>query len=281
MIRALTTRPGPPERARLPTTCFTISAARRRVLALAVGVVQQTPGWSILLVEDEPATATVLRNALQASGHRVVVATRGDEARMVITRLQIVPDLILLDLSLPDTDGLILISAFKALTRAPIVIFTARSGILDETLARRLGAQDFIPKPFDLEEFEARITSVMRRAGVTRAGGPSELATFGTLVVDTTSQTVAVGRDELDVTPVEYQLLAALTERPGQTVTRRSLATRLWGSYGPQMEHGLDVHISRLRGKLRRAGPDAPTIVTVRGRGYRLAAEPRRAAEEP
>jgi DNA-binding response OmpR family regulator len=116
----------------------------------------------ILLVEDDPETARSLTKALESSGYRVTTAGTGSEARSIIEQMR--PDLILLDLMLPDADGLILTTAFKMLTDAPIIICSARQEQVDRVLGLKLGADDFIAKPFDLEELEARIEAVLRRA---------------------------------------------------------------------------------------------------------------------
>jgi DNA-binding response OmpR family regulator len=120
----------------------------------------------ILLVEDDPATARSLTKSLEGSGYRVTTAGTGSEARSIIEQMR--PDLILLDLMLPDTDGLVLTTAFKMLTDAPIIICSARQEQVDRVLGLRLGADDFIAKPFDLEEFEARVDAVLRRASRVR-----------------------------------------------------------------------------------------------------------------
>ena len=120
----------------------------------------------ILLVEDDPEMARSLSRALERSGYRVALAGTGSEARLLIE--QVHPDLILLDLMLPDTDGLVLTTAFKTLTNAPIIICSARQEQVDRVLGLRLGADDFIAKPFELEELEARVEVVLRRASRVR-----------------------------------------------------------------------------------------------------------------
>jgi DNA-binding response OmpR family regulator len=120
----------------------------------------------ILLVEDDPETARSLTKALEGSGYRVTTAGTGSEGRSIIEQMR--PDLILLDLMLPDTDGLVLTTGFKMLTDAPIIICSARQEQVDRVLGLRLGADDFIAKPFELEELEARIEAVLRRASRVR-----------------------------------------------------------------------------------------------------------------
>jgi DNA-binding response OmpR family regulator len=238
---------------------------------------------TIMLVEDDVATERTLSRALEASGYRVVVATTGAEARALLQEVR--PDLIILDLMLPDTDGLILTTAFRAVTDAAILICSARHQQFDRVLGLKLGAADFVAKPFDLDELEARIEAILRRVQRSReaATSPSDEIRVGELVIAPSRGTVRVCGKLVHLTPTEYRLLVTLASRPDTVLTRDSLGQLVWGYQDLGSGHLIDVHVGRLRVKLRGAGPDAPAIVAVRGRGYRLLprrAEPDAAAEE-
>ncbi len=201
---------------------------------------------TILLVEDDPDTARSLTKALESSGYRVTAVDTGAEARSIIEHVR--PDLILLDLMLPDTDGLVLTTALKTLTNAPIIICSARQEQVDRVLGLKLGADDFVAKPFDLDELEARIEAVLRRASRVREApaNPPDQIRVDELLISQSRGTVSVGGQPVHLTPTEYRLLVALA---------------------------IDVHIGRLRLKLRGKSKLAPVIMTVRGKGYTIASQ--------
>ena len=228
---------------------------------------------TILLVEDNPDTARALSRALESSGYKVTAVETGSDAKAILEHLR--PDLILLDLMLPDTDGLILTTALKQLTSAPIIICSARQEQVDRVLGLKLGADDFIAKPFDLDELEARMEAVLRRASrVPEAPSPPrDQIRFGELLIFQSRGTVSVAGQPVHVTPTEYRLLLALASRHEEVLSRETLGQVVWGYQDLGTGHLIDVHIGRLRLKLRRASDSAPVIVTVRGKGYTLAVE--------
>jgi len=224
---------------------------------------------TIMLVEDDPATERTIARALRTCGYRVVVAGTGAEARALLQEVQ--PDLIILDLMLPDTDGLVLTTSFRALTDAAILICSARQEQVDRVLGLKLGAADFVAKPFDLEELEARVEAILRGVARSRqASTPSDELVVGDMVIAPLRATVRIGDRPLQLTPTEYRLLVAFASRPDSLLTREALGQIVWGYQELGPGHLIEVHIGRLRVKLRSASPDGPTIVTVRGRGYRL-----------
>ena len=225
---------------------------------------------TILLVEDDPETARALSRALESSGYRVTAVDTGSEARSIIEHVR--PDLILLDLMLPDTDGLVLTTALKTLTNAPIIICSARQEQVDRVLGLKLGADDFVAKPFDLDELEARIEAVLRRASRVREvpTTPPDQIRVAELVISQTRGTVTLGGQAVHLTPTEYRLLVALASRPDEVLSRDALGQLVWGYQDLGTGHLIDVHIGRLRLKLRRASRSAPVIVTVRGKGYTM-----------
>jgi DNA-binding response OmpR family regulator len=226
---------------------------------------------TILLVEDDPDTARSLTKALESSGYRVTAVDTGAEARSIIEHVR--PDLILLDLMLPDTDGLVLTTALKTLTNAPIIICSARQEQVDRVLGLKLGADDFVAKPFDLDELEARIEAVLRRATRIReaASSPPDQIRVDELLISQSRGTVSIGGQVVHLTPTEYRLLVALASRPDEVLSRETLGQIVWGYQDLGTGHLIDVHIGRLRLKLRRASRAAPVIVTVRGKGYTIA----------
>jgi DNA-binding response OmpR family regulator len=226
---------------------------------------------TILLVEDDPDTARSLTKALESSGYRVTAVDTGAEARSIIEHVR--PDLILLDLMLPDTDGLVLTTALKTLTNAPIIICSARQEQVDRVLGLKLGADDFVAKPFDLDELEARIEAVLRRATRIReaVSSPPDQIRVDELLISQSRGTVSIGGQVVHLTPTEYRLLVALASRPDEVLSRETLGQIVWGYQDLGTGHLIDVHIGRLRLKLRRASRAAPVIVTVRGKGYTIA----------
>jgi DNA-binding response OmpR family regulator len=227
---------------------------------------------TILLVEDDQDTARSLTKALESSGYRVTAVDTGTEARSIVEHVR--PDLILLDLMLPDTDGLVLTTALKTLTRAPIIICSARQEQVDRVLGLKLGADDFIAKPFDLDELEARIEAVLRRASrVRESAAPADQIRVGELVISQARGTVILAGQHVHLTPTEYRLLVALAMRPDEVLSRESLGQLVWGYQDLGTGHLIDVHIGRLRLKLRHASKTAPIIITVRGKGYTIGSE--------
>jgi DNA-binding response OmpR family regulator len=228
----------------------------------------------ILVVDDDPGLASTLQTALAASGYRVVLAGSGAEARAALLRLQ--PELILLDLMLPDTDGLILASTFKRLQSTSIIIMSARTQQVDRVLGLKLGADDFIAKPFELEELLARVEAVLRRATPAVASTPAatDHIRIGELFIAPSRALVTLGAVPVHLTPIEYRLLLALAESANAMVSRQALMQLVWGYDDASAGHMLDVHLGRLRQKIRGASLTTPTITTVRGAGFKLVYEP-------
>jgi DNA-binding response OmpR family regulator len=235
---------------------------------------------TILLVEDDPDTARSLSKALESSGYRVTVVDTGAEARSIIEHVR--PDLILLDLMLPDTDGLVLTTALKTLTNAPIIICSARQEQVDRVLGLKLGADDFVAKPFDLDELEARIEAVLRRASRVREtpNTPQDQIRVGELQISQSRGTITIAGQAVHLTPTEYRLLVALATRPDEVLSRETLGQLVWGYQDLGTGHLIDVHIGRLRLKLRKTSKVAPAITTVRGKGYTIASNGSDGAED-
>jgi DNA-binding response OmpR family regulator len=228
---------------------------------------------TVMLVEDDEAIAQTMADALDSSGYRVCHAATGSEARALVGRSK--PDLIVLDLMLPDVDGLVLCSGLKQMVPTPIVICSATTQKRDAILGLKLGADDFIAKPFDIYELEARLQAVLRRSKRAHAPqsvspGPNEQLHVGNLTIDRSRLRVAVGPEHLVLTPTEYRLISTLADRADHVVSRRDIALGVWGYEDASSGRTIDVHIRRLRGKLNATKAHAPVIVAVRGVGYKL-----------
>lgn len=253
---------------------------RRRMTPTA----SKTADRTILLVEDDPAIADTLTDVLESSGYQVRHSETGAEARAAMEEGE--PDLIVLDLMLPDVDGLVLCSSLKASSDVPVIICSALNQSRDRVLGLKLGADDFIGKPFDVYEFEARVEAVLRRRGRLRSpgrrtdapaptapgkGGAAGGATrIGHLEIDRQRRRVALGGKPLQLTPTEYRLLLALASRPDEILSREELARQVWGYEDSGSGRTIDVHIRRLRVKLGHGPVAAPSIVSQRGFGYGL-----------
>jgi two-component system response regulator MtrA len=250
------------------------------------------PSPTILIVEDDAALTQLLREFFEESNFQIVVAGTGAEAeRMLRDPAAPRPDLIILDLILPDMDGLVLLANVRARLDIPVIVCTATMRRRDTVLAFRLGADDVVIKPFELQELEARVRAALRRRGV-RAQAPTalpsahtarpappplnglaagaEVQAVGDLVIDHGARTVQLGRHQLHLTPTEYRMLHALASRPGEVFTRRDLARLVWGFENASAGRAIDVHVRRLRAKLAEHAIPGPPIVAIRGEGYKL-----------
>ena len=229
-------------------------------------------GTAILLVEDDATVAAAVTEVLELNGYTVWHAEDGNQAKAMVEEKH--PDLVVLDLILPDVDGLVLCADLKAIADVPVVICSATTRKRDTVLGLKLGADDFIPKPFDIYEFEARVEAVLRRAGQNRkpaepAAPPDEMR-IGDLSVDRSRHRVSLGGEVIQLTPIEYRLLIALMSRPDEVLSREDLAQMVWGYQDASVGRTIDVHIRRLRVKLASAATAAPPIVSVRGFGYKI-----------
>jgi len=217
---------------------------------------------SVLVVDDDPMVVDVITEKLREAGYVVQQAASAHEAVELYQRER--PDLIVLDLILPDADGLVVCARLRADADVPIVIVSGTRRDRDRVLALELGADDFISKPFDLEELEARVGAVLRRAG--RGAAPR-----GPVYrLDPTREALVCEGESIDLTPIEYSLLGRLLDRPNRVVTRTELAQAAWGRDDLAASRTVDAHLRRLRAKLSHGPSWAPRIVVVHGRGYLL-----------
>lgn len=229
------------------------------------------PGPVVLLVEDEVQIRRFLRIALASQGFRLVEAATGEEGLAAAATQQ--PELIILDLGLPDLDGTEIIRRVREWSAVPIIVLSARGQERDKIAALDLGADDYVAKPFAVGELLARMRVALRHAARI-AGEPGEpLFSQGELRVDLARRQVTVAGREVHLTPLEYRLLATLVRHAGRVLTHRQLLREVWGPHHTEQAHYLRVFTAQLRRKLE-ADPARPQyILTEPGVGYRLAGE--------
>lgn len=225
----------------------------------------------ILIVDDEPAVTDLLAYNLRKANYEVLTACDGREA--LERARQSSPDLILLDLMLPEIDGLEVCRELRKTSEVPIIMITARGEEIDRVVGLELGADDYVPKPFGVRELLARIKAVLRRAaqtGQTPAEPSSILRGPAGLRLETESRLVQVAETSLPLTRLEFDLLELLLANAGRVLTRERLIEQAWGYDFIGDTRAVDSAIKRLRAKLRAAHPQADAIEAVRGVGYRF-----------
>lgn len=225
----------------------------------------------LLLVEDNEDLAYGLRNNLEIDGHVVLTVDSGEEALERVRRSR--PDLIVLDLMLPRLDGYQVLRRIRAEGHdMPVLILTARAQEADKVLGFRLGADDYVTKPFGVLEVLARISALLRRAN--RYGSLKAIERIGDIEIDQETRIVKRGGTPVDLAPLEFALLMALVSRRGATASRLDLLRDVWGHSAAVVTRTIDTHIAELRRKLERNPAQPVHILTVRKVGYRIAAEP-------
>jgi DNA-binding response OmpR family regulator len=224
----------------------------------------------ILVVEDEENIRETLRYNLLKEGYRVAEARTGPEALAEARRLR--PDLILLDLMLPELSGLEVCRILRQEMTTPILVLTAKGAEVDKVVGLSIGADDYVTKPFSLSELMARITALLRRVELSRSGpGPAaEVEEIGGFRLDRGARIVRVHGDEVRLAPKEFDLLSYLLAHPGRVQSRERLIQAVWGSNFFGDRKTVDVHVRWLREKFERFDKLAFRITTVFGVGYRL-----------
>jgi len=232
--------------------------------------VSQGGGARILVVDDEPALVRAVETNLRKHDFQVEGAATGEEALEAYSRHR--PDLVLLDLGLPDLDGLQVIRSIRAQASTPIVVLSARGGEGDKVAALEQGADDYLTKPFGARELLARIRVALRHVAAPPQG-TEPVVVSGDLTVDLEHRRVRLFGRELHLTPTEYDLLKIFVTNPDKVFTDRVLVETVWGVAYRQQAHSLHVYVARLRKKLE-ADPQVPRyLVTEPGVGYRFVTE--------
>ena len=221
---------------------------------------------TVLLVEDERKLRELIRSCLERAGFTVMSAGSGAEAITLTTSAA--PDLVILDLGLPDVPSETVAREMRVTGPVPVLMLTARAAEKDRIAGLDLGADDYVIKPFSPQELVRRVQAILRRGGSVAGPGPASYG-GGTLLIDETRREVTVRGAGVDLTPTEWGILVALATVPGRVYSRYELINRVRGNEFEGQERTVDTHVKNLRGKVE--DPGSPRIVqTVLGRGYRL-----------
>ena len=218
---------------------------------------------TILVVDDEPAMVGMLAALLGDDGHHIVTAYDGEVA--LRRHAEERPDLVILDRRLPRMSGDDVVRTIRSSSNTPILMLTGEKGSEERARLLDLGADDYLEKPFSKRELSSRVRALLRRAPQPVAGGAVKV---GRLTIDARTHRVAVNDEDLELTPTEFRLLAALASHSGEVVERRTLLRSGWPEERDPDPEWLKAHLARLRSKLQEAG--APELANVRGVGYRL-----------
>jgi len=220
----------------------------------------------ILVIEDDPAIRRFLKTGLEAQGYRFEQAGSGDTGIALIFSLQ--PDVVLLDLGLPDMEGSQVIQEVRVKTDVPILVLSARDQEKEKIQALELGADDYITKPFGIGELLARIKVSLRHRLDSEQVLPQ--VAFGNLKLDISARRVFLDQEEVHLTPLEYKLLLILTQHPGKILTHSFLLEKVWGNLSNEQSHYVRIYMASLRKKLEK-DPTAPRFIfTETGVGYRF-----------
>lgn len=221
---------------------------------------------SVLIVEDEQAIRRFLRTALEADGLRVHEAETLQ--RGLIEAATRKPDLVILDLGLPDGDGIDFIRDLRQWSQMPVIVLSARTEESDKIVALDAGADDYLSKPFGIGELQARLRVALRRHAGTQQNDP--IVRFSDIEVDLASRRIVRGGEELHLTPIEFRLLAVLLNNPGKVLTQRQLLNQVWGPNAVEHSHYLRIYMGHLRQKLERDPARPRHLLTETGIGYRF-----------
>ena len=224
--------------------------------------------YRILLIEDDARLAAMVADYLGEAGFRPAVAGSGTDALRQLKRDQF--DAVVLDLMLPDIDGLELCRRIRAESNIPLLMLTARGDPLDRVVGLELGADDYLPKPFEPRELLARLRAILRRQ---HAAETHDVLRFGRLEIDRGARKVRVDSQEKALTSYQYTLLLALAERAGRVLSRDALMDLTKGTALDDFDRSIDVHISRIRAAIEDDPKKPRRILTVRGAGYVFAKE--------
>ena len=225
----------------------------------------------VLVIDDEPGIRRVVKDALRSDVSVVLEARSGAEG--LATAAAERPDLIVLDLGLPDMDGIEVCRQLRAWTTAPILVLSARDSENEKTALLDAGADDYVTKPFGPSELRARVRAQLRRAGMAKFPGGDEPLHLGGLVIDVARRTVTRNESTVHLTPTEWGLLVALVKSAGKTITHQQLFRAVWGAAHGDAQQYLRVYVAHLRRKIEPDPYEPRYIVTEPGVGYRFEAE--------
>jgi two-component system KDP operon response regulator KdpE len=229
--------------------------------------VSDAGGARVLVVDDEPAIVRAVQTNLSRHGFQVDTASTGEAALEAVRRSH--PDLVLLDLGLPDLDGLEVIRELRQRASTPIVVLSARGAEQVKVAALDLGADDYLTKPFGINELLARVRVALRHAARPTAGTEAVIR-FGQLMVDLERRRAAVGGNQVHLSPTEWDLIKLFVTHPDKVLTDQMIMRAVWGSAYPSQAHSLHVYVARLRKKLEAEPGARRQLVTEPGVGYRF-----------
>ena len=218
----------------------------------------------ILMIDDDNRLAGMVSDYLGGAGFRVTVAGTGRDGEALLKRETF--DAVILDLMLPDADGLDLCRKLRASSDVPILMLTARGEPMDKVVGLEIGADDYLAKPFEPRELQARLRAILRRKGT--GGAPSETLRFGRLEIDKGARVVRVDGEERAITSYQFAILLVLAERAGRVLSRDALMDLLKGEKLEAFDRSVDVHISRIRAAIEDDPKKPRRILTLRGTGY-------------
>ena len=229
---------------------------------------------TVLVVDDEQTVRDTVAQRLRQDGHRVITAADGAEALRQFRSEK--PDLILLDLMLPELSGIEITRIVRGESDVPILMLTARDSELDKVVGLELGADDYVTKPFSLRELQARVRALLRRreSPPTVGAGGASLVSVGEVTIDLAGHRVLRDGKAVAIKPKAFDLLAFLVRNPGQVFTRQQLLERVWGSDYPGETRTVDVHVHWLRSEIEHDPANPQVLETVRGVGYVLRSAP-------
>ncbi len=222
----------------------------------------------ILLVDDEASVQTLLSYPLRKDGYEVIAAHDGQEAMQRFAEARF--DLVILDLMLPKLDGIEVCRRMRSRSQVPIIMLTAKGDEIDKVVGLEMGADDYITKPFSMREFRSRVKAALRRSRMIGGGPDEEPISSGSLAIDFGRRTVTIRAEEIRLTYVEFEILAALARAPGRVLSRETLLEHVWGDSEYRDPRTVDVHIRHLREKLELDPKEPEYLFTVRGVGYRF-----------
>ncbi|WP_248321775.1 MULTISPECIES: two-component system response regulator KdpE [unclassified Caballeronia] len=225
------------------------------------------PSFTVVLIEDEKQIRRFVRVSLEAQQMTVFEAETGQQGLIAAATRK--PDLVIVDLGLPDTDGIDVIRELRSWTEVPVIVLSARTQEEEKVAALDAGADDYLTKPFGVSELMARIRAHLRRRNQT-AASETPVVSFGDVTVDLALRRVTRNGESVHLTPIEYRLLATLVRDAGRVLTHRHLLREVWGPSHVESPHYLRIYMAHLRQKLERDAAQPEHIVTETGVGYRL-----------
>jgi two-component system response regulator CpxR len=223
---------------------------------------------NVLLIDDDVELCSMLTDYLGRHGFRITAIHRGDTGLKIAQGKQWA--LVLLDVMLPGLDGFEVLRQLRSTSRVRVLLLTARGDDVDRIVGLEIGADDYLPKPFNPRELLARMRAILRRSGSVEQANASAILRVDDLELDPGARTVLTKRKAVDLTDVEFSLLEALMRSPGKVVSREELAERALGRNLNPFDRSLDMHVSRLRRKLDEASSSGDRVKTIRGAGYQL-----------